>query len=293
MALAYLFPGQGSQVKGMGADLFDRFPDWTSTADTTLGYSIRQLCLEDPRGELGQTAFTQPALYVVGAMTHRARVEDGGPAPAFLAGHSLGEYCALFAAGVFDFETGLRLVKRRGELMSQMSGGGMAAVIGLAPARIREILESSDAGGRVDVEMAMQCVGDAAGLSLDDALFAATIGDLATADRALEQAMAEGAAPVGVLRAGLMHLQRLYRARLLMDTGLSAGDAAKAARPPVFFRRVGAFTRALALWPAPSLEAAMAGLSQAERNCKRTGWPDDTLSRHAVLNLARRAQAAR
>ena len=148
-------------------------------------------------------------------------------------------------------------------------------------------------GGRVDVEMAMQCVGDAAGLSLDDALFAATIGDLATADRALEQAMAEGAAPVGVLRAGLMHLQRLYRARLLMDTGLSAGDAAKAARPPVFFRRVGAFTRALALWPTASLEAAMAGLSQAERNCKRTGWPDDTLSRHAVLTLARRALAAR
>lgn len=147
--------------------------------------------------------------------------------------------------------------------------------------------------GRVDLDAAMHCVGDAAGLSLDDALFAATAGDLATADRALELAVAEGAAPVGVLRGGLMHLQRLYRARLLMDTGMSAGDAAKAARPPVFFRRVGAFTKALTLWSSASLAAAMAGLSQAERNCKRTGAPDHTLSRHAVLTLARRATAGR
>jgi DNA polymerase-3 subunit delta len=147
--------------------------------------------------------------------------------------------------------------------------------------------------GRVDLDMAMHCVGDAAGLSLEDALFAATAGDLAKADRALELAVAEGAAPVGVLRGGLMHLQRLYRARLLMETGVSASDAAKAARPPVFFRRVGAFTKALSLWSASSLAAAMAGLSQAERNCKRTGAPDNTLSRHAVLTLARRATAGR
>ena len=87
----------------MGADLFDRFPDWTSEADRILGYSIRQLCLEDPRGELMLTQFTQPALYVTNALTWRARVEDGKPAPAFVAGHSLGEYNALLAAGVFDF----------------------------------------------------------------------------------------------------------------------------------------------------------------------------------------------
>jgi len=145
--------------------------------------------------------------------------------------------------------------------------------------------------GQVDLDMAIRCVGDAAGLSLDDALFAATIGDPATADRALEQAMGEGATPVGVLRGALTHLQRLYRARLLMETGMSAGDAAKAARPPIFYKRVSQFTRALNLWSSSSLEAAMAGLSQAERNCKRTGAPDDTLSRHAILTLARRAMA--
>jgi malonyl CoA-acyl carrier protein transacylase len=135
----------------MGADLFDRFPDWTAEADRMLGYSIRQLCVEDPRGELVLTQFTQPALYVTNALTWRARVEDGKPAPAFVAGHSLGEYNALLAAGVFDFASGLEMVRRRGALMGQVSGGGMAAIIGLAPQRIETILASSDEGRRVDV----------------------------------------------------------------------------------------------------------------------------------------------
>lgn len=149
-------------------------------------------------------------------------------------------------------------------------------------------------GGRVDLDAAMACVGDLAGLSLDDALFAATEGDVATADRALEVAMAEGAAPVGVLRAAMLHLQRLHRVRLQMDeTGASAGDAARTARPPVFFKRSAAFNRALTLWPSAALTGALAFLSEAERACKRTGAPDDTLSRNAVLTLARRAGSHR
>jgi trans-AT polyketide synthase/acyltransferase/oxidoreductase domain-containing protein len=135
----------------MGADLFDRFGDWTREADAILGYSIRELCLDDPRSELGQTAFTQPALFVVNAMTYRARAEDGGAAPAFVAGHSLGEFNALQAAGVFDFSAGLTLVRRRGQLMGEVRGGGMAAVIGLEPARIEAVLASSEAGRRLDV----------------------------------------------------------------------------------------------------------------------------------------------
>jgi DNA polymerase III subunit delta len=148
-------------------------------------------------------------------------------------------------------------------------------------------------GGRVDMEAATACVGDLAGLSLDDALFAATEGDVATTDRALELAMAEGASPVGVLRAGLMHLQRLHRARLAMAAGAAAADAVKSLRPPVFFRRLGAFNQALGLWSAPALETALAGLAEAERACKRTGAPDLTLCRNAVLTLARRSAAAR
>ena len=148
-------------------------------------------------------------------------------------------------------------------------------------------------GNRVDLDAAMTCVGDLAGLSLDDALFAATTGDVATADRALEAAVAEGAAPVQVLRAALGHLQRLHRARLAMDEqGLTASDAVKGMRPPVFYQKVGAFSRSLGLWPAETLTAAMAALAEAERGCKRTGWPDQALCRNAVLTLARRSAAA-
>lgn len=145
-------------------------------------------------------------------------------------------------------------------------------------------------GDRVDLDAAMACVGDLAGLSLDDALYAATTGDVATADRALEAAVAEGAAPVQVLRAALGHLQKLHRARLAMDEGgLTAADAAKGIRPPLFYQKVGAFTRSLGLWPAATLTAAMAALAEAERGCKRTGWPDQALCRNAVLTLARRS----
>jgi len=151
LSTACVFPGQGSQSKGMGAALFDRFPDWTQSADDVLGYSIRELCVDDPRGELALTQFTQPALYTVNALTYRARQEDGAAAPAFVAGHSLGEYNALQASGVFDFTTGLRMVKHRGELMGKVSGGGMAAVIGMPPEKIQELLQSPEAGRTLDV----------------------------------------------------------------------------------------------------------------------------------------------
>lgn len=149
-------------------------------------------------------------------------------------------------------------------------------------------------GGRVDLDAAMECVGDLAGLSLDDALFAATAGDIATTDRALELAIAEGASAVGVIRGGMMHLQRLHRVRLAMtETGASAADATRSARPPVFFRRQGAFARALTVWQPEALAGALAFLSEAERACKRTGAPDLTLCRNAVLTLARRAAGRR
>ena len=151
MSLICLFPGQGSQAKGMGAGLFDRYADWTADADRVLGYSIRELCVDDPRGELGLTQFTQPALYVVNAMTYRAKRDDGMAVPAFVAGHSLGEYDALLVAGCFDFATGLEMVKERGRLMGQVTGGGMAAVIGMDPSKIQEVLAESDAGRQVDV----------------------------------------------------------------------------------------------------------------------------------------------
>lgn len=136
----FIFPGQGSQKKGMGGELFDRFAELTAKADKVLGFSIKQLCLEDPDKVLGQTQFTQPALYVVNALSYYAHVEDTGEKPDFVAGHSLGEYNALLAAEVFDFEAGLKLVKKRGELMSEASGGGMAAVSNSSKQEIEGIL---------------------------------------------------------------------------------------------------------------------------------------------------------
>lgn len=135
-----VFPGQGSQRVGMGEELFDRFPEQVAAADRILGYSLKTLCLEDPGRQLANTQYTQPALYAVSALTFLERQRQGARAPDFLAGHSLGEYCALFAAGAFSFETGLALVKKRGELMAQASGGGMAAVIGRSPEEVASLL---------------------------------------------------------------------------------------------------------------------------------------------------------
>ncbi|WAT04192.1 ACP S-malonyltransferase [Rouxiella badensis] len=143
----WVFPGQGSQHKGMGEALFARFPDLVNEADEVLGYSIRELCLEDLNGVLGETEFTQPALFVVSALCLLAQREDGLAAPQCYAGHSLGEFAALFAAGAFDFATGVALVKERGRLMSTAPRGAMAAVVGLTQARVAELIAGSAFNG--------------------------------------------------------------------------------------------------------------------------------------------------
>jgi DNA polymerase-3 subunit delta len=148
-------------------------------------------------------------------------------------------------------------------------------------------------GGRVDVEAAQACVGDLAGLSLDDALFAATEGDLPEADRALELAIAEGAAPVGVLRALLLHLQRLQRARGAMTEGIGASEAVKLVRPPVFYKKEASFLRAMGLWTDEALESAGQRVWEAEQQCKRTGSPAETICRRIVLTIAQRSAALR
>jgi malonyl CoA-acyl carrier protein transacylase len=139
----FMFPGQGSQKKGMGGELFDEFKELTEKADKILGYSIKELCLEDPRRELNNTQFTQPALYVVNALSFLKTVAEQGK-PDYVAGHSLGEFNALHAAGVFDFEAGLKLVKKRGELMSKATGGGMAAIMNASKEDIERVLTENN-----------------------------------------------------------------------------------------------------------------------------------------------------
>lgn len=142
--LAYVFPGQGAQTLGMGKDLFSSFKDLITQADDLLGYSIQELCIKDPQQQLSKTQYTQPALYTVNALMYLKTLTDTQQKPDYVAGHSLGEYNALFAAGVFDFATGLALVQKRGELMSQAQGGGMAAIIGMKQQDITQVLKDND-----------------------------------------------------------------------------------------------------------------------------------------------------
>jgi malonyl CoA-acyl carrier protein transacylase len=134
-----LFPGQGVQKRGMGADLFHRHPDATALADDILGYSIEELCLRDPERKLRDTRYAQPAVFFVNALHGSERLAEGHHYDYF-AGHSLGEYNALVAAGVLGMADGLRLVARRAELMAQITGGGMTAVQGAPTALVRRAL---------------------------------------------------------------------------------------------------------------------------------------------------------
>lgn len=135
--LTVMFPGQGAQHKGMGSHLYDQHDDLFKTASEVVGYSVRQVC-EQGGKQLSRTSITQVALFTVNAMYFR-EARNSGVKPDFLLGHSLGEFNALHAAGVFDFRTGVEIIRKRGEVMEQAdSNGGMFAVLGVN----RDIVET-------------------------------------------------------------------------------------------------------------------------------------------------------
>ena len=150
MKKAYLFPGQGSQFVGMGRDLYDAFPAARKRIDAAneiLGFDLARICFEGPEEELRETRNTQPAIFVhsLAVLDALGWTLEGNETR--LAGHSLGEYSAYVAAGAMRFEDALRVVRRRGELMSQAGlerRGAMAAVLGLDPERVEQTLAQID-----------------------------------------------------------------------------------------------------------------------------------------------------
>ncbi|HUR99194.1 MAG TPA: ACP S-malonyltransferase [Pyrinomonadaceae bacterium] len=135
--IAYIFPGQGSQAVGMGKDLAANFPaakEIFEEADEALGFSLSAMCFDGNEDDLQLTANTQPAILTTSVAAFRAMQGEGFPVPAFVAGHSLGEYSALVAAGVLDFADAVRTVRKRGTYMQEavpVGVGAMAAILGL------------------------------------------------------------------------------------------------------------------------------------------------------------------
>lgn len=146
--IACLFPGQGSQSVGMGKDLFDNHELAAKTfaeIDQISGRSLSTLCFEGPEDELKRTINTQPTILAVSLAAWRCYEEAGGPTPAFVAGHSLGEFTALVAAGALPLEAAVRLVDRRARLMEECPKGAMTAIIGMSAADLEAVCQEVSA----------------------------------------------------------------------------------------------------------------------------------------------------
>lgn len=156
MATAYLFPGQGSQYVGMGKEVYESSASaraFFDEADALFGFNLSDLAFSGPEEQLTDTLYQQPALYVASLANWQFMKEEGWPEAEFFAGHSLGEFSALAAAGSLTFGDGLQLVRRRGELMKEAgerAPGAMAAILALPVERIEALcVQAAEETGRL------------------------------------------------------------------------------------------------------------------------------------------------
>ena len=152
--IAFLFPGQGSQSVGIGKDLYENYESAKSvfdTADSVLNKSISTICFEGPEEDLKQTVNTQPAIVTMSIAAMKALTSQIDIKPDYVAGHSLGEYCAMYTASVMSLENTLKSIQKRADLMGATKGGSMAAVLNATDEQLKAGLAEGSKVGYVDV----------------------------------------------------------------------------------------------------------------------------------------------
>jgi [acyl-carrier-protein] S-malonyltransferase len=222
--VAFLFPGQGSQYPGMGREIADSFPVARAVfeeANATLGFALSELCFQGPEEALKATENTQPAILTASVAIYRV-LEEKGVRPDFVAGHSLGEYSALVAAGALTFADALRLVRRRGQYMQEAvpaGEGAMAAILGMRPGQVTEICRK-------------EAEGQVAPANLNSPEQTVISGHAAAVKRAVEQASAAGAKRAVMLPVSApFHSEMMQPAQKRLEKDLRATAFARLAVP--------------------------------------------------------------